>query len=413
MNELSYRKSKKNNRKLLRLTLIISVLGIILFSSYQFYFKEYWNQKNQNGILNDTYSNTKLYKLDTVYNNVKINNFICTIKIVKEKFDENQNRYKEESEENWWLNEAPTLIVIYDNSNNKIIYNKKFEEVGTKVTISKQSDDFSKNGNLYLHLISSGGGSGFTAWTYRFISNNNKIELQELFESNELTSIFFNQNEKEAFLIQGDWEVSEGHFGTHKQQITVYQLTTNNFTKQFVGNTENSYEMSNEIINNIAKNEQLLKFDTNKKFVNFNNWEGKFENIVNIKSNKDISICNEYGNNAKWLEDNGYLTGPNSGSNGECKGLNIHTETKWINTRGIDSLYLTTFQHRLYDKSKIYDENNNLIWQWDGENSTDTWYTKIHKLKIRGNDKVRLEFFQGYDDYFCNGYLKVTKMICL
>jgi hypothetical protein len=107
------------------------------------------------------------------------------------------------------------------------------------------------------------------------------------------------------------------------------------------------------------------------------------------------------------------LTGPNSGSNGECKGLNIHTETKWINTRGIDSLYLTTFQHRLYDKSKIYDENNNLIWQWDGENSTDTWYTKIHKLKIRGNDKVRLEFFQGYDDYFCNGYLKVTKMICL
>jgi hypothetical protein len=123
------------------------------------------------------------------------------------------------------------------------------------------------------------------------------------------------------------------------------------------------------------------------------------------------NICSQYGNDSTWLVNNGYITGPNSGG-GTCQGLNIHTETKWINTKGTDSLYLATFQHRLYDYSKIYDKNNVLIWQWDGENASATWYSRSHKLKIEGNDSVRIEFHQGYQDNFCNGFLQVTKMIC-
>jgi hypothetical protein len=123
---------------------------------------------------------------------------------------------------------------------------------------------------------------------------------------------------------------------------------------------------------------------------------------------KAQNICQTIGNDSIALYNNGYITGP---ENINC-GQNVHTESKWINVTGADSLFVNTFQHRLYDFSKIYDENNNLIWSWLGENAAPTWYFRQHSVFIGGFDSVRIEFHQGYPDPFCNGYLQVVGISC-
>ena len=120
------------------------------------------------------------------------------------------------------------------------------------------------------------------------------------------------------------------------------------------------------------------------------------------------NICQSIGNDSLALYNNGYITGP---QNLDC-GQNVHTETKWINVIGADSLFINTAQHRLYDFSKIYDQNNNLIWSWLGENGSPTWYFRSHSLFVGGNDSVRIEFHQGYSDPFCNGYIQVVGIYC-
>ena len=123
----------------------------------------------------------------------------------------------------------------------------------------------------------------------------------------------------------------------------------------------------------------------------------------------NIDICQSIGNDSLALFNYGYITGP---QNLDC-GQNIHTESKWINVTGSDSLYVNTFQHRLYDNSKIYDANNNLIWSWLGESTPAiTWYLRHHTVFVGGNDSVRIEFYQGYPDPFCNGYIQVVGMYC-
>jgi hypothetical protein len=121
------------------------------------------------------------------------------------------------------------------------------------------------------------------------------------------------------------------------------------------------------------------------------------------------TVCQSIGQDSSALYDNGYVVGP---ENINC-GQGIHTESKWISVTGAEILNITTFQHRLYDSSRIYNQNNQLIWQWNGEDTgAPTWYSRNHSVNVLGNDSVRIEFYQGYGSSFCNGYLKVTTMDC-
>ncbi len=123
--------------------------------------------------------------------------------------------------------------------------------------------------------------------------------------------------------------------------------------------------------------------------------------------NTNKTTCETMGNDSLVLYKNGYITGPqNVGSQP------IHTDSKWIKITGADSLYLHTMQHRLYDYSKIYDKNNNLIWTWGGESvPATTWYPRTHTVYVGGNDSVRIEFYQGYKN-FSIGHLQVIGMHC-
>lgn len=129
--------------------------------------------------------------------------------------------------------------------------------------------------------------------------------------------------------------------------------------------------------------------------------------VFNI--NYSQTICQTIGQDSSVLYANGYVIGPENINCGE----GIHTESKWIFVTGSESLNITTYQHRLYDRSRIYDQNNILIWEWSGESVPETtWYSKDHFVNVAGNDMVRIEFYQGYASPFCNGYMKVTKMNC-
>ena len=51
------------------------------------------------------------------------------------------------------------------------------------------------------------------------------------------------------------------------------------------------------------------------------------------------------GMTAQHFLKNGYSIGPR---NVNC-GKNIYTSTKWIKLTGVDTIYVRTFQHRLYE----------------------------------------------------------------
>ena len=103
------------------------------------------------------------------------------------------------------------------------------------------------------------------------------------------------------------------------------------------------------------------------------------------------------------------IVGPQNDCGTKGISKNIHTSSNWFDVSGVAKLKITTIQHRTYDKSRIYNESGNLIWEWGGESLYDTWYEKVHIVAIKEN-KIRVEFYQGFSDPFCNGLIKVEKV---
>lgn len=88
---------------------------------------------------------------------------------------------------------------------------------------------------------------------------------------------------------------------------------------------------------------------------------------------------------------------------------NITTSKSKFNVEGISKIRIETFQHRTYDKSRIYDENGAMLWEWNGVSYNDTWYKKEHFLNINSRF-IEIEFYQGYRAPFCLGYIKIDKI---
>ena len=89
---------------------------------------------------------------------------------------------------------------------------------------------------------------------------------------------------------------------------------------------------------------------------------------------------------------------------------NSANNMKYFDIDGTTKLKITTLQHRSFDNSKIYNATDGtLIWEWQGESSNETWYTREHFIDVTAK-RIRIEFMQGYSDPFCNGYIKVEKV---
>jgi hypothetical protein len=109
------------------------------------------------------------------------------------------------------------------------------------------------------------------------------------------------------------------------------------------------------------------------------------------------------------LSQNQIIVGPQNDCALKKISKNVHTSSEWFDVKGVTKLKINTLQHRTYDKSRIYNEDGILLWEWLGESYSDTWYRKEHFLEINTN-KIKVEFTQGYSDPFCNGFVQVEKI---
>ena len=174
----------------IHITLLIIIINLIGCSS-----KKIDNNKLDQSLsgnclyYNDIYSNRKVYITEYSNSSVLIGDNLFTIKIVRDKYSNDSKPYNFKTE-NWWENNSPSTILIYKNSNCELVYFKKYE--GVKISFSKISGTISDKGNLYMNLLSSGGGSGYTSWISKIDVFNDRIRIQQLFDSNELSVILFN-----------------------------------------------------------------------------------------------------------------------------------------------------------------------------------------------------------------------------
>ena len=100
------------------------------------------------------------------------------------------------------------------------------------------------------------------------------------------------------------------------------------------------------------------------------------------------------------------IVGPQNDCNTKGIHKNIHTSSAFLELGNSNSIKITTHQHRTLDASRIYNESGQLIWEWKGESRSETWYTKEHYLTVNSS-RIKVEFYQGYSDPFCNGFIKV------
>jgi hypothetical protein len=233
------------------------------------------------------YLNSNIFNNDTIYNDVLIDGKHFKISVLSDKLDEYLEKI--EFSEDKFQNDSPKTIIIYDNSNGKIAYAKKFDS--SIPSFVKQNGDLSKEGKLYLHWMSHGGGSGFSSNTNLVYLENGKIKITTVFKSREIDYVLFNKNDKEIYLLQGlygdeldeDGSLIESHFSDHRCQVIQYHFGHYGYDEQKIGITKNKYSSGGttgksalEILQDIIDGEIFMPSNTIiSDYKEFNNFDGK------------------------------------------------------------------------------------------------------------------------------------------
>lgn len=200
--------------------------------------------------LESYYNNPTIFRVDTIYKNVWIDGQQFTIKVLSDHMDEYLNVFEEDQVLEW--NDAPKTLVFYAEENQKMVYAKKFD--GAIPEIEKAGNDLTKAGRLYLRWFSSGGGSGFSLDSYAVYLDNGKIQMRELFVTNELSLIVHHKNDQEGLVLQGIWDMTideetgdfEAHFSEHKYEVFHFSFEENDITIKSLGITTNKYASLDE-----------------------------------------------------------------------------------------------------------------------------------------------------------------------
>lgn len=236
--------------------------------------------KNQNTFnIEDYYLNENIFKIDTIYQNVQINEKSFKIKILRDKLDE-----KLEFDE-----VSPKTVIFYSNETGEIEYVKKIDI--SKLFFLKVNKNLSEDGKLYLHYVSSFGGSGYSSKTSLVYLENGEIVIKEIFQSSEIDFVFFNKNDKEIYILKGIWnnkldpdgKLIETHFSNHKYKILQYLNEDSDFEENEIGITKNKYSSLEEgkspinVLSEIIKNEKIIQINTiATEYMAFDNFFGVF-----------------------------------------------------------------------------------------------------------------------------------------
>ncbi len=208
----------------------------------------------------NTYSDTTTFITDTVLNNVEIDNVQFTIMSFRDKLDEHREKFK-------FVTESPLTVVIINNNSNKIVYIKKFDfdHLYLYYSFHKWGNQSLNNfGKLYFEINTNAGGSGSSGKIYFFNFKNGIMNLNNIFDFNELSYTVFNKNDNEILLLEAIWSEGESHFEKHRYTISKYTCSNEYFSKNLIGQTKFKYASYNDeqpihqTLSEIKLNEPIL-----------------------------------------------------------------------------------------------------------------------------------------------------------
>jgi hypothetical protein len=215
----------------------ISILSLVLSSLIFLTSCQVQNSKK----IEAHYLDTSFFKVDTSINNVLIGEEQFNIRILRDKFDEHLERYSEK-ESDFSPNGfgASPVTILFTDKNNNIVYQEKFDNdysyfgkgIGKKLN---------QAGRLYLYRLFSAGGSGYRLKNYFVFLQDGKLQIREMFETNELSYTVYNKNDNEILVVDGFMGVDETHFADHRYKITKYTYQDNSFAEEEIGQTKFKY----------------------------------------------------------------------------------------------------------------------------------------------------------------------------
>ncbi len=193
-----------------------------------------------------------LYKKDTVIRNVLIDGAKLAINVLRDRFDEHLDKFKEDDEP--YFTQAPITVAFTRNADDNPIYVKRFDFEPNEYPYlgysfyKGQDQNLSSPGKLYFMLNKSYGGSGSTHSIYFVDFKDNKINLNHLINCNELTNILYAKDDKEILALKGIWNIDEdeSHFANHRLTITKYTYTNGSFYEKEIGQTKFKYSSLDE-----------------------------------------------------------------------------------------------------------------------------------------------------------------------
>lgn len=219
-------------------------------------------------------SDTGIYEVDTVYNNVNIDGEEFSIKILRDKSDEHLHKFDTVTKQNC---ETPPISMVITDKSGKVIYFRKLVSEYLNVSYSLFKVDnkpLSGSGKLYFAIDENGCGSGTWGPVYLidYKQNDEYIPLKEeaviarfgskisgatpkqkdtskrkdiilttVFEQNESEHAYYNKNDNQILITRGKWEDGESHFDAHRQHIILLSYHEGEYHEEDLGITKLKY----------------------------------------------------------------------------------------------------------------------------------------------------------------------------
>jgi hypothetical protein len=166
---------------------------------------------------------------------------IC--RIYSDVFDENHVKM-EQSER---IDYGPKTLVLIS-LDGTIKYDRKFYNQVPR--LYKSCGKLNEPGRLFVSLLSSGGGSGFTEEIYWMDFYHNKLTLEHIVTTTELSLVYYHPNDQHLIVVDYIWGMGdpdsdnfESHFSAHRCEVSWIQIGSLVATKKHLFTTAKKYEM--------------------------------------------------------------------------------------------------------------------------------------------------------------------------
>lgn len=189
--------------------------------------------------------NTKLkfdtisYIFDTIYNNVEISGSKFKLKIVRNKFDDNFNKYE-------GIKNAPPTLLLSDED--KDLFYKSFGSLEDKgftheIELFKIDKEIDEQGKLFVQFKVFGQDKRYSAYLYYLSRETGKFKLVELLDYTPESIVLFNKNESFLFLKEV-WGEDETCWDCHQYIVKEFIFENGYFSENEKGTTKAKHCLS-------------------------------------------------------------------------------------------------------------------------------------------------------------------------